>query len=223
VNFQHVTDPNILCLSRDWNEYDVGDEDDNPVDIDEGVAIFFKALNKTCPEVMRVAIRWDGFDDKGVTPFYLTLDTEVHREEPRSYLLRPWIDHHKAKPKYAEIPSQLFTDEKECYWADHAGKETSPLGNRGSWSHSSRNRGRRRILQSVRDHAQNPHRQRGRIHLAHSRTSPPPLALLRATRQARREPQTQRIRRARQPWTQMQKFPTLRKDSINGLSGPPAR
>jgi hypothetical protein len=52
VDSQHVTDPNILCLSRDWNEYDIGDEDDMPVNIDEGVMIFLEPLNKTCPEVV---------------------------------------------------------------------------------------------------------------------------------------------------------------------------
>jgi hypothetical protein len=61
---QHVTEPNILSLSRDWNEYDITDEDGNPIDIVEWLAIFLKPLNKTSPETSRVSIRWDGFDDK---------------------------------------------------------------------------------------------------------------------------------------------------------------
>jgi hypothetical protein len=88
VGSQHVTDPNILCLTRDWNEYDITDDDDMPIGITEGMMIFLRPLNKTCPEVLRVTIRWDGFDKKGTTPFYRSMETDVHREEPRSHLLK---------------------------------------------------------------------------------------------------------------------------------------
>jgi hypothetical protein len=104
VDPQHVRDLNILCLSRDWNGYDIGHEDDNPIDISEGMEI---------SEGM--AITWDGFDAKGVTLFRLTLDANVRREEPRSYLLRWWIEHYKTHPEHAEIASQLFTDDNEYY------------------------------------------------------------------------------------------------------------
>jgi hypothetical protein len=97
-----------------------------PVEPEEGGQIFLKPLYKTSPEVVWVAIRWDEFDDKGVPTFYLTLDAEVHREEPRSHLLKRWIDHFKAVSLHPEIAFQLLTDENEYYWTDHVGKETRP-------------------------------------------------------------------------------------------------
>lgn len=126
VDSQHVTDPNILCLSRNWDEYDIGDEDDMPIEIAKGMEIFLRPLNKTSPEVVTVAITWDGFDAKGVTPIGLTIYQDIHREEPRSYLLRRWIEHFKTKPEYAEIASRPFTDDNKYYWTDQSKSEASP-------------------------------------------------------------------------------------------------
>jgi hypothetical protein len=125
VDSQYVTDPNILCLPRDWNEYEIEDEDGNLIDIVDGIEIFLKLLSKTCPEVMKVAISWDGFDSEGKTPFHLTLDADVNRDEPRSQLLKRRIDHHKANPLRPELASHLFTDEKKYYWTDQVKKEAN--------------------------------------------------------------------------------------------------
>jgi hypothetical protein len=75
--------------------------------------------------VVTVAITWDGFDRVG-QDFKLTLDAKVHREEPRGRLLLRWIDHYKTHAEYAEIASQLVTDENEYYWKDQVDHEAAP-------------------------------------------------------------------------------------------------
>jgi hypothetical protein len=56
----------------------------------------------------------------------LTLDTKVHREEPRSCLLSRRIEHYRARQVHAEIASQIITDENEYYWTDQTKKKTAP-------------------------------------------------------------------------------------------------
>jgi hypothetical protein len=56
VDSQHVMDPNILCLSRDWNEYNIGDEDDHQIDIAEGMEMTMIIEHyKTHPEHAEIA------------------------------------------------------------------------------------------------------------------------------------------------------------------------
>jgi hypothetical protein len=126
VDSRHITDPNIRCRSRDWNEYDIGDDDDTPIEIEEGVEVFLGPPSKTSPEVAPIAISWDGFDAQGVTPFHLRIDQEVHREEPRSHVSRIWAEHHTTRPEHAQMASQLFTDENEHYWTDQAKTDANP-------------------------------------------------------------------------------------------------
>jgi hypothetical protein len=119
-----VTDPNILCLPRDWNEFDIEDADGNQVDIDDGLEISLSPRNKTSPEVVQIAITWDGFDiqDK---PIKFTIDAKVHRDESPTQQLVRWIEHFKRRPDTAEIASQLFTNENEYYWKDQTNLETA--------------------------------------------------------------------------------------------------
>jgi hypothetical protein len=87
VDRQHRTDPNIPCPPRDWNEYDIGDEEGVPIeDITDDIEIFLSPKNKTSPEVVQIAVTWDGFDISGQS-LKLTLGTMVHREESRSRLV----------------------------------------------------------------------------------------------------------------------------------------
>jgi hypothetical protein len=124
VEPDHIVDPNILCLSRDPEAFEIQDENGNQVEIEEGTEIFLAPLNKTSPEVIHVEVTWDGHDDKGF-PFRLSISPQVHRETPRSRLLGLWIEHFKTKPEHAEVASHLFTDENEYYWTDHTGKPTA--------------------------------------------------------------------------------------------------
>jgi hypothetical protein len=81
VEQNHIVDPNILCLSRDPEAFDIQEENRNQVEIDEGVEIFLAPLNKTSPEVMCIDVTWDGHDDKGL-PLSLGIAPRVHRETP---------------------------------------------------------------------------------------------------------------------------------------------
>jgi hypothetical protein len=107
-----IKDPNIVCLSRDPEAFDIQDEDGNPVFIEEGEEIFLKPLNRTCPEVMTVDVTWDGFDTK-VQTLKLSISPQVHRETPRSRLLVLWIEHYKTKEAHAKVASHPFTERKD--------------------------------------------------------------------------------------------------------------
>jgi hypothetical protein len=97
VKQNHIVDPNILCLSRDPEAFDIQDENGDQVEIEEGAEIFLEPLNKTSPEVMQVDVTWDGHDNKGL-PLRLGIEPRVHRETPRSRLLWLWIEHFKTIP-----------------------------------------------------------------------------------------------------------------------------
>jgi hypothetical protein len=114
VEREHITDPNILCLPRDPEAFDIQDENGDQVDVDDDVEIFLKPLNRTSPEVVGVDVTWDGRDDK------------VHRDTSRSQLLTLWIEHYKKVPEHAEVASHLFTDENEYVWTDQTGEKTAP-------------------------------------------------------------------------------------------------
>jgi hypothetical protein len=60
VERNHIVDPNILCLSRDSEAFDIQDEEGNQAWPEEGVEIFLSPLNKTSPEVMQITVTWDG-------------------------------------------------------------------------------------------------------------------------------------------------------------------
>jgi hypothetical protein len=125
VEREHITDPSILCLSRDPEVFDIQDENGDQVEIDDDVEIFLQPLNRTSPEVMRVDVTWDGHDGTGQSS-RLTIPVQVHLDAPRSRLLALWIEHHKAIPSYAEVASHLFTDENEHNWTDQTGAKTAP-------------------------------------------------------------------------------------------------
>jgi hypothetical protein len=120
-----IIDPNIFCLSRDPEAFDIRDENGNQVEIEEGAEIFLAPLNKTNPEVLNVDVIWDGFDTGGF-PLRLSISPRVHRETPRTRLLGLWSEHFKMTEKHAEVASHLYTDENEYYWTDQAGKTTAP-------------------------------------------------------------------------------------------------
>jgi hypothetical protein len=117
VETNHIVDPNILCLSRDSEAFDIQDEDGNQIWPEEGVEIFLSLLNKTSPEVVHITVTWDGHDEAGL-PLKLSITPKVHREEHCSRLLSRWNEHYKTHPVHAEIASQLFTDENEYYLTD---------------------------------------------------------------------------------------------------------
>jgi hypothetical protein len=119
----HIVDPNILCLSRDPEAFDIHDEDGDAIIFEEGSNVFLAPLNKTSPEVMHIDVTWDGHDSEGL-PIRLSIMPRVHREESRTRLLALWIDHYKARPVYGEVATHLFADEKEYCWTNHAGQET---------------------------------------------------------------------------------------------------
>jgi hypothetical protein len=130
-----VTDPNITSLSRDWNEYGITNEEGDQIDIAEGEDIFLAPKNETSPEVVMIAITWDGFDETGRL-FKLTLDMKVHREEPCAIPLFRWLEHYQTHAVYAEIASQLFTDPNEYCWKDQVDHEAVPpweSGQQGSF------------------------------------------------------------------------------------------
>jgi hypothetical protein len=81
--------------------------------------------NRTSPEVVQIAITWDGLDDKGQETKY-TIDSRVHREQARTHLLLRWLEYFKRSPDKAEIASQLFTSENQYYWTNHPGEEAAP-------------------------------------------------------------------------------------------------
>jgi hypothetical protein len=119
VERERITDPNILCLSRDPEAFDIDYGSGNQVEIDDDVEIFIKPLNKTSPEVVGIDLTWDGHDMKGQS-FRRTIPAKVYREAPRSQLLNIWIEHHKVIREYAEIDSHLFTDENEYNWTEES-------------------------------------------------------------------------------------------------------
>jgi hypothetical protein len=125
VEREQIKDPNILCLSRDPDAYDIQDEDGNQVSIEEGEEVFLIPLNRMSPEVMTVDVTWDGFDASGQN-LILNISPQVHRETPRSRILALWIEHFKRHPIHAEVSSHLFTDENEYYWKDESWAETAP-------------------------------------------------------------------------------------------------
>jgi ferredoxin len=100
VEREHITDPNILCLSRDPEAFDIQDENGDQVEIDDDVEIFLTQLNRTSPEVVTVDVTWDGHDDKRQS-FRLTTPAQVHREASRSRLLALWIEHYKTILEHA--------------------------------------------------------------------------------------------------------------------------
>jgi hypothetical protein len=114
IERDQIKDPNVLCLSKDSEAYDIQDEEGHPVYLEEGMEVFLIPMNRTSPEVMTVDVTWDGFDEKGRS-LRLSISLTVHREATRTRLLGLWIEHHKAHRDHAEIASQLFTDENECY------------------------------------------------------------------------------------------------------------
>jgi hypothetical protein len=130
VERDQIRDPNILCLSRDPEAYDIQDEDGNQVVIEEGEEVFLIPLNRTSPGVMTEDVTWDGFDVAGQT-LTLSISPQVHREAPRSQLLAVWIEHFKTHPKHAEVASHLFMEENEYYWRDESGAESAPPGTPG--------------------------------------------------------------------------------------------
>jgi hypothetical protein len=83
VETNHILDPNILCLSRDSEAFDIQGEDGNQVWPEEGVEIFLSPLNKTSPEVMHITVTWDGYDKAGL-PLKLSITPKVRWEQPRS-------------------------------------------------------------------------------------------------------------------------------------------
>jgi hypothetical protein len=126
VDRQHVTDPNITCLPRDWNEHDICDEDGELIEgIVDDAEIFLSPKNKTSPEVISITITWDAFDASGL-PLKLSISPKVHSEESRSRLLVRWIEHYGGHPEHTEIASQLFTNENEHTWQNHANQEAVP-------------------------------------------------------------------------------------------------
>jgi hypothetical protein len=120
-----IKDPNILCLSRDPEAYDIQNEEGDQVILEEGEEVFLIPLNKTNPEGMTVDVTWDGLDAVRQT-LILSISPTVHRAAPRSRLLALWIEHFKTHPHHAEVASHLFTDENEYYWRDEPGSETAP-------------------------------------------------------------------------------------------------
>jgi hypothetical protein len=125
VERNQIRDPNIVCLSKDSDAYDIQVEEGSLEELEEGMELFLIPTNKTSPEVMRVDVTWDGFDSDGRS-LRLSITPLVHREAPRSRLLELWIIHYKSHQTYAEVASHLFTDENEYYWKDHTGTETAP-------------------------------------------------------------------------------------------------
>jgi hypothetical protein len=126
VDRQQVTDSNITCLPRNWNEYNICNADEDPIgDIAENMEIFLSPKSKTNPETDSIMVTWDGFGAEGPS-LKLSICPRVHREESGSRLLARWIEYYRMRPEHAEIASQLFTSENEYFWKDHAGKETAP-------------------------------------------------------------------------------------------------
>jgi hypothetical protein len=111
VESQQIKDPNVLCLFRDPEAYDIRDEDGERVLLEEGEEVFIIPLNKTSPEVMIVDVTWDGFDESGQS-LKLSISPTVHRDAPRSRLLALWIEHYKAHPKHAEVASHFSRTRK---------------------------------------------------------------------------------------------------------------
>jgi hypothetical protein len=122
VEREHITDPNILCLSRDPEAFDIQDENGDQVEVDDDVEIFLKPLNRTCPEVVGVDVTWDAHDESGQS-LRLTVPARVDREAPKIRLLTIWVEHYKTVPKRAEVASHLFMDENEYTWKGHTGTE----------------------------------------------------------------------------------------------------
>jgi hypothetical protein len=87
VDRQHVTDPNIMTLPREWSEHEVHDGTGEAIgEIKDGVEIFLSPKAKTSPEVLALTVTWDGFDVKGL-PLQLSIYPQVHRSESRNRLL----------------------------------------------------------------------------------------------------------------------------------------
>jgi hypothetical protein len=113
VERNQVKDPNLVCLSKNPEAYEIQHEEgEEYVTLEDGMEVFLIPLGRTSPEVMRIDVTWDGFDSKGL-PLRLSIPPLVHREAPRSRLLVLWIEHYKNHPVYAEVSSHLFTDENE--------------------------------------------------------------------------------------------------------------
>jgi ribonuclease HI len=126
VDRNQVKDPNIVCLSRDPDMYEIQNEaGEGYIEIEDGMEIFLKPMNKTSREVMTIDVTWDGFDKDGL-PLRLSISPSVHREAPRSRLLELWLEFYKTSPTDGEVASHMFTDENEYYWKDHTGAEATP-------------------------------------------------------------------------------------------------
>jgi hypothetical protein len=64
VERNQVKDPNILCLSRNPEMYEFQDDTgENYFDIEEGMEIVLIPKDRTSPEVVRIDVTWDGFDE----------------------------------------------------------------------------------------------------------------------------------------------------------------
>jgi hypothetical protein len=126
VDRQHVTGPNILCLPRDWSEYEIRDGNGDPIpDLEGGLEIFLAAKAKTSPVVVSIVVTWGGFDTKGLS-LKLSIAPRVHFMETRNQLLSCWIEHYRTRPEHREIASHLVTDEAEYVWKDQGKVDACP-------------------------------------------------------------------------------------------------
>jgi hypothetical protein len=95
------------------------------LDVAEDLEIFLTPKTKTNPEEVQVTLTWDGFDASSL-PFKLSLETRIHRDEPRNSLIRRWKAHFGNKPDLQEIVARLYGEEEEYTWFNHFGKEACP-------------------------------------------------------------------------------------------------